>query len=303
MNDIQNVTKQTPIEIALGIDEDGKTTASKLYEFLGLDKRNYARWTRNNITNNQFAEKGVDYFAFEAESENSDVVRSSLMTNEKYQPNPTQDFKLSANFAKKLSMQGKTEKAEQARNYFIAVEGKLKEIATKGMSHSISRLTITSLSIYKNNDWGILVMGGEIYNLTPEEYKELSGLVPKLQEMNVKQIPSVIEAYLALHERKRKLECTAQIVCDNTAAATEEETTVKALPDKEKKHRVPTKARCEDLNNALSLTDKQAQARYNMSRAGVMKLAEEARAVIRYGKRLRINREKLDAYIVKEYTD
>ena len=28
---------------------------------------------------------------------------------------PTQDFKLTANFAKKLSMQGKTERAEQAR--------------------------------------------------------------------------------------------------------------------------------------------------------------------------------------------
>ncbi len=39
------------------------------------------------------------------------------MKSEKYQPNPTQDFKLSANFAKKLSMQGKTEKAEQARPY------------------------------------------------------------------------------------------------------------------------------------------------------------------------------------------
>ena len=41
---------------------------------------------------------------------------------------PTQDFKLTANFAKKLSMQGKTERAEQAREYFIRVEDKLKEV-------------------------------------------------------------------------------------------------------------------------------------------------------------------------------
>lgn len=31
-------TNTTPIEIALGIDEDGKTTARKLYEFLELAK-------------------------------------------------------------------------------------------------------------------------------------------------------------------------------------------------------------------------------------------------------------------------
>lgn len=34
---------------------------------------------------------------------------------------PTQDFKLTANFAKKLCMQGKTERAEQAREYFKIV--------------------------------------------------------------------------------------------------------------------------------------------------------------------------------------
>lgn len=47
MNDLLNITtdtsKLTPIEIALGIDENGMTTAKKLYEFLELNTAVYAR--------------------------------------------------------------------------------------------------------------------------------------------------------------------------------------------------------------------------------------------------------------------
>ena len=55
--------------------------------------------------------------------------------------------------------------------------------------------------------------------------------------------------------------------------------------------------------NGLFLTDKQAQQRYNMSRAGVIRLAEEAEAIIRFGKRLRIDVEKCDSYLRREYTE
>lgn len=40
---------QTPIEIALGIDNEGNTTSRKLYEFLELDFSHYSRWCKNNI--------------------------------------------------------------------------------------------------------------------------------------------------------------------------------------------------------------------------------------------------------------
>ncbi len=53
---------RTPIEIALGIDEQGRTTARKLYTFLELAQSQYARWCRNNITENDFAEENIDYF-------------------------------------------------------------------------------------------------------------------------------------------------------------------------------------------------------------------------------------------------
>ena len=38
MDNLINTSNQTPIEIALGIDENGMTTARKLYEFLELAK-------------------------------------------------------------------------------------------------------------------------------------------------------------------------------------------------------------------------------------------------------------------------
>ena len=44
MNEITNNTaNQTPIEIALGIDEEGYTTARALYEFLSGEKSHFAR--------------------------------------------------------------------------------------------------------------------------------------------------------------------------------------------------------------------------------------------------------------------
>ena len=53
----------TPIEIALGVDGNGMTTAKRLYEFLELNPSIYSRWVKSNISDNQFAEEGVDYWA------------------------------------------------------------------------------------------------------------------------------------------------------------------------------------------------------------------------------------------------
>lgn len=119
MNDLMNKVVQTPIEIALGIDENGMTTAKKLYEFLGMDLKNYSRWIRNNITENQFAEENVDYWVFVMQEENPSGGR------------PTQDYKLSASFVKKLSMMARSEKGEQARQYFVRVEDGMKEVALR----------------------------------------------------------------------------------------------------------------------------------------------------------------------------
>lgn len=120
MNEIVNDATQTSIEIALGIDENGMTTARKLYEFLGMDKSNYSRWARNNIIENQFVTENEDFVRF--------VIDDETPTGGKVQK---EDFRLSANFAKKLSMMAKSKKGEQARQYFVRVEEGMKEIALR----------------------------------------------------------------------------------------------------------------------------------------------------------------------------
>ena len=112
-------SNETPIEISLQIDKDGMTTASKLYAFLDLLPSNFARWCKKNIVNNKFATENEDYFPFIMQKERDKPKN----------PKPKTDYKLTSEFAKKLSMTGNTEKHQQARNYFIACEQGLK-IAT-----------------------------------------------------------------------------------------------------------------------------------------------------------------------------
>lgn len=127
MNDIiNNTSNQTPIEIALGIDEEGMTTARKLYAFLELAPQNFARWCKRNIVENDFATENEDYLRLFLEEE---TPTGGIVQRE--------DYKLSASFAKKLSMQSKTTKGEQARQYFLKVEEKLKEAVRRTVPMTI----------------------------------------------------------------------------------------------------------------------------------------------------------------------
>lgn len=117
MNEIQTATIQTPIEIALGIDENGMTTASKLYAFLELSPSNYSKWCKSNITENEFAEENIDFVRFVIKYESGVGVKER------------EDFKLTTHFAKKLSCKGNGERAEQAREYFSTLDDKVKEVA------------------------------------------------------------------------------------------------------------------------------------------------------------------------------
>lgn len=108
---------KTPIEVALGIDEHGMTTAKKLYEFLELDPTHYKRWCDSNIVKNEFAEENVDYWVFAINGENLQCGR------------PTQDYKLTSHFAKKLCTRGNGTKIEEARDYFAHLDDSVKKVA------------------------------------------------------------------------------------------------------------------------------------------------------------------------------
>lgn len=119
MNEMTNIIgMRTPIEIALDIDSDGMTTARKLYQFLELRKADFARWCKNNITENEFATENEDWtrLFFDAETPTGGRIQR-------------EDYKLTAHFAKKLSVKGNSEKAEQAREYFTTVEERVKQKA------------------------------------------------------------------------------------------------------------------------------------------------------------------------------
>lgn len=115
---------KTPIEIALQIDDDGFTTARKLYEWLELDQSHYSRWCKTNILENPFAENGVDYSPYGAS---------------KGKGNFAEDYKISADFAKKLSVMQKTERGEQARVYFLGCEKVLVKLAEQRHRNEVER--------------------------------------------------------------------------------------------------------------------------------------------------------------------
>ena len=117
MNEVVKGSKKTPIEIMLQVDSGGKTTAKALYEFLELDKSNYSRWCKKNILENSFAEENIDFWAF--------------VINDEWGGQATTDYKLTASFAKKLAMSSQTERGEQAREYFLKVEQRLKQIVSQ----------------------------------------------------------------------------------------------------------------------------------------------------------------------------
>lgn len=113
-----SLDSQTPIEIALQIDENGMTSLKNLYTFLEINPSHYSRWCKKNIIENPFATEGIDYIPIRHDGENHNGGR------------PSYDYKLTSDFAKQLSMTVKNERGQQARQYFIACEQGLK-IATK----------------------------------------------------------------------------------------------------------------------------------------------------------------------------
>lgn len=117
-NSITTTSSQTPIDIVLKIDENGMTTASNLYAFLELDLSHFSRWCNKNIVKNKFATENEDYFPF-------------AFNGERHNPKPKTDYRITSDFAKKLSMTGNTERHEQARQYFVACEQGLKVAAQK----------------------------------------------------------------------------------------------------------------------------------------------------------------------------
>ena len=86
-------------------------SARELYEFLGFDASNWSRWYQQNIVNNQFAREGEDWEPL--------VIMTSCgnkeVTATPQTPNPARDFLVTLDFAKRLSMMARTDRARFCR--------------------------------------------------------------------------------------------------------------------------------------------------------------------------------------------
>lgn len=91
-------------------------SARELYEFLGYDSTQFSRFAKSKIVSNEFALEGIDYQQFDNIVDMANGAKRTI-----------EDFALSIDFAKKLSMMAKTEKGEQARNYFIECEKQIQK--------------------------------------------------------------------------------------------------------------------------------------------------------------------------------
>ena len=125
MNEMIEKVNKTPIEIALQIDDDGYTTSRKLYFWLYENGSHYAKWLKENVTENPFAE----------ENEFSPILRKP----QKQGGRPTEDYKITASLAKRISMADRSERGEQARNYFIGCEQALVRIAEEKHRTEVER--------------------------------------------------------------------------------------------------------------------------------------------------------------------
>lgn len=92
---------------------DNKTTNAvllrELYLGLGLHEATYKRWVNTNIIKNEFFIQGRDW---EIYSLNQELSKGNF----------AQDYIISLDFAKHISMMAKTIKAHEYRNYFINLE-------------------------------------------------------------------------------------------------------------------------------------------------------------------------------------
>lgn len=92
-------------------------SARSLYLELGLNEKNYSRWIKKNIIENEFFLKDKDWF--ETSLPKEDCPNGGILAK---------DFKISLEFAKHLSMMQRTENSHKVRCYFILMEKAIKGI-------------------------------------------------------------------------------------------------------------------------------------------------------------------------------
>jgi anti-repressor protein len=154
-------------------DFSGKkaVSAKELYEALGLRKEHWAKWYRKNITGNPLV------------TENEDWQPLTLSVSK----SGSQDFALTIDFAKKLSMMARTPAGEKIRDYFIEVEKNFKLNSRKLLSPAEALLQ--NVQILVNHEKRIAELDEKVNGILKvhnENHKELMDI--PLSDQPVKEI-------------------------------------------------------------------------------------------------------------------
>ncbi len=62
------------------------------------------------------------------------------------------------------------------------------------------------IRLYKNNAWGILLAGNEVYILNPGDIETLDRFISEMEKQNIGQIQCVVSAFLRSMKRSERLE-------------------------------------------------------------------------------------------------
>lgn len=130
--------------IKISFNENGErvVSAKELYLKLGYDLSQWSRWYKKNIEDNDFAVEFQDW------------VRLDIVSN----GNPTKDFAICLDFAKRICMMARTAKGEECRNYFIYCERVAKGLDLS-YENALSALGVDShiiphiAKVYKERDY------------------------------------------------------------------------------------------------------------------------------------------------------
>lgn len=173
---------------------------TELHEALGV-KSNFSTWAKRRFSECD-AEENKDY----------QVCFPNLESENNGGKNKT-EYIIQLDTAKEMAMLERNEVGKKVRRYFIKIDEKYKD-AVSGMQMKSAGIDI---KMYKNNKWYVLVMGDDVYSLSPSEAENVSHAIAAMVQNNVAQIVDVVRSMLCKLSHGKKLQCTNKCAISDMA--------------------------------------------------------------------------------------
>ncbi len=148
------------------------------------------------------------------------------------------------------------------------------------------------VQLYKTGSGGIVLLDGEVYSLAADEIEALGRFIPEMQKYSIGQIQYAVSAFLKSMKGNGRLEMVA------SWGLKQEEEQKPLLQDKAvyKPGQGLQTDKGISLDSVENLTELQAKTRYNIGRNNLLRVSDEAGAVVRAGIKRLYSRQILDDY-------